>query len=76
MATKLSRSWVEIEQEDDGRWIGAVPSISGCHVYGKTKEDAIRKVEVLALKLVADRIKHGEPLPAFAQSFLANAVAA
>jgi predicted RNase H-like HicB family nuclease len=32
-------------------------------VYGATREEAVTKVETLALRVLADRIEHGEPLP-------------
>ncbi len=54
---------VETEQEVDGRWIGAVPQIPGALVYGTTPQDAIAKVKALALRIIADRIEHGEVAP-------------
>lgn len=51
------------EQENDGRWIAEVPSLNGVLTYGKTKEDAIEKVKKLALRVIDDRIEHGESLP-------------
>ena len=59
----LQNPKIETEKEDDGRWIGAVPSISGCLVYGKTEKEAIKKVKKLADWIKADRIKHGEKVP-------------
>lgn len=50
---------IELEQEDDGRWIGAVPAIPGVLVYGTSKTDARRKAEALALRVMADRIDDG-----------------
>ena len=54
---------IEIEQEDDGRWIAEVIELSGALVYGKTPEEAKAKVQALALRLVADRLEHGEAGP-------------
>ena len=52
---------IEIEQEDDGRWIAEVPDLPGVMVYGATREEAIAKVRALALRVVAERIECGEP---------------
>ena len=51
---------VELEQEEDGRWIAEVVEIPGALAYGKTQEEAIARVEALALRVVADRLDHGE----------------
>ena len=51
---------VELEQEDDGRWIAEIPSLTGVVAYGQTREDALRAVEALALRVLADRLEHGE----------------
>ena len=51
---------IETEQEDDGRWIAEVMELPGVIVYGHTRDDAIQRAEVLALRLVADRLEHGE----------------
>ena len=54
---------VEIEREDDGRWIAEVVALPGVMAYGSTREDALAKVEVLALRVLADRLEHGEAIP-------------
>jgi predicted RNase H-like HicB family nuclease len=54
---------VEIEQEDDGRWIAEVVALAGAMAYGATRVEALAKVEVLALRVLADRLEHGEPIP-------------
>jgi predicted RNase H-like HicB family nuclease len=51
---------IELEREEDGRWIGGAPEIAGAMCYGETREEAIRRVEALVLRIVADRIEHGE----------------
>ncbi|MGO9056261.1 MAG: type II toxin-antitoxin system HicB family antitoxin [Candidatus Binataceae bacterium] len=53
---------IEMEQEDDGRWIAEVPDLPGVTVYGATREEAIAKVKALALRVVAERIDYGERL--------------
>lgn len=54
---------IELELEDYGRWIAEVKEIDGALAYGKSREDAIAKVEALTLRVMADRIEHGEELP-------------
>ena len=54
---------IEIEQEDDGRWIAEVPELNGVLTYGRTQAEAIAKAEALALRVIADRIDHGESIP-------------
>ncbi len=51
---------IELEREDDGRWIAEIPTLPGVMVYGKTRDDALRTVEALALRVLADRLEHGE----------------
>jgi predicted RNase H-like HicB family nuclease len=54
---------VEIEQEDDGRWIAEVLELPGVLTYGQSPEEAQAKVQALALRVVADRLDHGEAGP-------------
>ena len=54
---------VEIEMEEDGRWIAEVPALSGAMAYGQTREEAITHVQALVLRVLADRIEHGEQAP-------------
>jgi predicted RNase H-like HicB family nuclease len=51
---------VEIEQEEDGRWIAEVVDLPGVMAYGTTPEDARLRVQVLALRVLADRLEHGD----------------
>jgi predicted RNase H-like HicB family nuclease len=51
---------VETEQEDDGRWIAEVVELPGVLAYGQTAEEATALVQALALRVVADRLEHGE----------------
>jgi predicted RNase H-like HicB family nuclease len=48
---------IELDREDDGRWIADIEAIPGALVYGSTREEAIAKVEALALRVIADRIE-------------------
>jgi predicted RNase H-like HicB family nuclease len=54
---------IEIEQEDDGRWLAEVPAIPGVLAYGQTRAEAIEKVQALALRALADRLDNGESIP-------------
>ncbi len=54
---------VEVEQEHDGRWIAEVVDLPGVMAYGATELAAIAKVQALALRVVADRLEHGEAGP-------------
>ncbi len=54
---------VEIEREDDGRWIAEVLGLPGVLAYGATVEEAKAKVQALALRVVADRLENGEAGP-------------
>lgn len=64
---------IEIEQEDDGRWIAEIDELDGVLVYGNTKEDAIRNVKTLALRVIADRLENGESLPSQVESLIFQA---
>ena len=62
---------VDIEREEDGRWIGEVPALPGALAYGATKEEARAKVEALAFRILADKMEHGEPVPDEARDLFA-----
>jgi predicted RNase H-like HicB family nuclease len=54
---------IEIEREDDGRWLAEVTELPGVMVYAASREEAILKVQALALRVLADRLEHGEAIP-------------
>ena len=54
---------IEIEQEDDGRWIAEVPALPGALAYGATEAEARSRAAALACRVIADLIEHGEPIP-------------
>ncbi len=60
---------IEIERENDRRWIAEVPDLPGVMVYGRTRAQAIAKVQSLALRVIADRIENGESVPELQQLF-------
>ncbi len=55
---------LEFEREEDGRWMAEAPDLPGVLAYGTTKEEARARVEALALRVLADRLDHGEDVPA------------
>jgi predicted RNase H-like HicB family nuclease len=61
---------VEIDREEDGRWIAEVTDLAGVMAYGTTRDEAVQRVQALALRVLADRIDHGESIPAVASQFL------
>lgn len=54
---------IEIEKEADGRFIAEVINFPGVLAYGETREEAVTKVQVLALRVLADKLEHGEVTP-------------
>ena len=60
---------VVLDREEDGRWIAEVPELSGVLVYGQTEVDAITKVKALCLRVLAERLEHGEVVPEMDQLF-------
>jgi len=54
---------IECEREDDGRWLAEVPELPGVLAYGSTAEEAMAKAQVLALRVLAERLEHGEARP-------------
>jgi predicted RNase H-like HicB family nuclease len=65
---------IEIEREDDGRWIADIPELPGVMVYGETPEQAIAAVEALALHVIAGRLERGEVAPSPSICFAAAAL--
>ena len=60
---------IEIDREEDGRWIAEVSDLPGVLAYGKTRDEAIARVEALALRVIADRLDHGESIPELDELF-------
>ena len=54
---------IECEQEEDGRWIAEVPDLPGVLAYGETSAQAISRVEILALRVIAEQLEHNETGP-------------
>jgi predicted RNase H-like HicB family nuclease len=64
---------IEIEREEDGRWIAEIPDLPGVMVYGDSRNEAISKAEALALRVLADRLEHGEEIPELKEMFAISA---
>lgn len=54
---------IEHEQEEDARWVAEVPELPGALAYGATASEAMAKAEVLALRVLAERLEHDEAGP-------------
>ena len=60
---------VVVEIEKDGRYLAEVPDIPGAMAYGSTRDEAIARVESLVLRVLAERLDHGEPSPELSNVF-------
>ncbi len=60
---------IEIEQEEDGRWLTEIPALPGVMAYGASREEAVARVKALALRVLADRLEHGESVPELVEVF-------
>jgi predicted RNase H-like HicB family nuclease len=60
---------IECELEEDGRWIAEIPDLPGTMTYGQNREEAIVKVKSLALRVIANRLEHGEEVPELGEMF-------
>jgi predicted RNase H-like HicB family nuclease len=62
LATRFSLA-IEYYREADGRWLADIPALPGVTAYGRTKKLATAAVQALALRLIADRLEHGDAVP-------------
>ncbi|MDZ4656753.1 MAG: type II toxin-antitoxin system HicB family antitoxin [Bythopirellula sp.] len=60
---------VEVEREEDGRWIAEVMDLPGVQAYGPTREEAVERAQALSLRVMADRLEHGESVPEMGDVF-------
>ena len=60
---------IEVEREDDGRWMAEVAALPGVHAYGQTRDEAIERTKALSLRVLADRLEHGEQIPEMGDVF-------
>ncbi len=64
---------IETEQEEDGRWLAEVTDLPGVMADGQTREEAVARAQALTLRVLADRLEHGESGPEVAEHFLVTA---
>ena len=60
---------VETEREDDGRWIAEVVDLPGVLAYGQSSDEAVERAKALSLRVMADRLEHGEAIPEMGDVF-------
>jgi predicted RNase H-like HicB family nuclease len=60
---------IELDREEDGRWLTEIPELPGVMAYGSSQEEALAKVKALALRVMADRLEHGEVIPELVDVF-------
>ena len=66
LKTPLERGFsltIEYFREDNGRWLADIPALPGVTAYGRTKKQATVSAKALALRLIADRLEHGDAIP-------------
>lgn len=51
---------IELDREDDGRWLAEVPTLPGVMCYGVDRDEAVARVQALALRVIAERLEHRE----------------
>lgn len=64
---------LQFEQEADGRWLAEVPELPGVLAYGATSNAALVQAEMLALRVLAEQLEHGEAQPQSIRLLLAAA---
>ncbi len=64
---------IEMEREEDGRWIAEIPELPGVMAYGRSRREAISRAQVLALRVMADKLEHGEEIPELHEVFALSA---
>src|SRR5258706_6112972 len=75
MAKDTVQFAIELEKEEDGRWIGEVPDLPGVLAYGQNRDEAIARAQALALRVLVERLEHGEPPNFLSVSFRAAGAA-
>jgi len=64
---------IEMEREEDGRWIAEIPELPGVMAYGRSRREVISRAQVLALRVMADKLEHGEEIPELHEVFALSA---
>jgi predicted RNase H-like HicB family nuclease len=63
---------IELEQEIDARWLAEVPALSGVLCYGQDRDEAVAKVQALALRVIAERLVVPGPISSFLSTMMKN----
>jgi predicted RNase H-like HicB family nuclease len=71
MGTEAVQFAIELEREDDGRWLAEVRDLPGVMTYGQSRDEAMARAQALALRVLAERLEHGEPPEFLSVSFRA-----
>lgn len=66
---------IELDREQDGRWIAEIPYLPGVMVYGDSQPEVLKKVQILAFHVIADLIESGDFEPVENVAFLASQAA-
>lgn len=69
MAAQSVQFAVELDHEEDGRWIAEVPDLPGVMTYAPSRDEAMARVQALALRVLAERLEHGEAKELLTVSF-------
>ena len=72
-ATRLTMLTIEIERENDERWVGEIPELPGVVAYGATEAEARTNTIALAFQVIGERIAHGEPVPINVEDYVVGA---
>jgi len=68
-AESIMKLKIEVEREDDGRYLAEAPELPGVLAYGQSRQEAVRRVQALALRVIADRLEHNESAPDLPELF-------
>ena len=64
---------IEVQREEDQCWLAEVLNLPGVMAYGETRDQAVARAEALALRVIADRIDHGESISELDDLFVVSA---
>jgi len=60
MRTKYT---VVLDREVDGRVIASVPGVPGCHAYGKSTSEAVRRIKAALIFYLKETLREGHRIP-------------
>ena len=71
MPESMMELTIEVEREEDGRWIAEVLELPGAMAYGEDRDQAVSRAQALALRVLADRLDHGDAVQQASFTFVA-----